>query len=109
MKLSGLQRYALIEAYTRRSAHLPRKTVHGFYRNMPKQPGHIQDVVTKSLESLIDRGLLVGYGRRTPKKWFIDEIKLTPRGRRIARALLGGQLLLPLGKRARRRSPKHGG
>lgn len=96
MRLSGLQRFALIECYTRRSTRLIRKVVHGYYRSMPKQPGHVQDVVTKSLESLIDRGLLIGYGRRTPKRWFIDEIRLTPRGRKIARTLLGEQLSLPL-------------
>jgi hypothetical protein len=96
MRLSGLQRFALIECYTRRTAKLPRKAVHAYYRSMPTQPGHVQDVVTKSLESLIDKGLLIGYGRRTPKMWFIDEIRLTSQGRRLARKLLGEQLPLPL-------------
>lgn len=96
MRLSGLQRFALIESYTRRKTRLPRVAVHAFYKSMPLQPEHVQDVVTKSLESLIDKGLLVGYGRRTPKKWYIEEIKLTPQGRRHARKLLGEQLALPL-------------
>ncbi len=106
MRLSGLQRFALIECYNRRKTRLPRKAVHGFYRSMPLQPGHIQDVVTKSLESLIDKGLLIGYGRRTPKKWFIDEIRLTSAGRRLARKLLGEQLALPLRRRKNSR-PSH--
>ncbi len=104
MKLSGLQRFALIECYNRRTTRVPRNTVHNFYRNMPKQPGHVQDVVTKSLEALIDRGFLIGYGRRTPKKWFIDGIKLTPKGRKIARVLLGEQLVLPLTRGRTKRS-----
>lgn len=104
MKLSGLQRFALIECYNRRTTRVPRITVHNFYRNMPKKPGYVQDVVTKSLEALIDRGLLIGYGRRTPKKWFIDGIKLTPKGRKIARVLLGEQLVLPLARRRSSRS-----
>ncbi|MBI4426661.1 MAG: hypothetical protein HY567_03720 [Candidatus Kerfeldbacteria bacterium] len=95
-RLSGLQRFALIESYSRRRARLPRQLVHAFYKSMPKQPKEVQDVVTKSLESLIDRGLLIGYGRRTPKKWFIDEIRLTAAGRKLARRLLGEQLRLPL-------------
>jgi len=99
MRLSGLQRFALVEGYTRRTAKLPRKAVHAYYRSMPTHPENIQDVVTKSLESLIDKGLLIGYGRRTPKKWFIDEIRLTPQGRRLARKLLGEQLSLPLKSR----------
>lgn len=96
MRLSGLQRFALLECYTRRSARLTSKSIHSFYSARPKPPGYVQDVVTKSLESLIDKGLLIGYGRRTPKMWFIDEIRLTPSGRRVARKLLGEQLALPL-------------
>lgn len=102
MRLSGLQRFALVECYDRRKARLPRKAVHAFYKSMPKQPKDIQDVVTKSLERMIDKGLLVGFGRRTPKKWFIEEIRLTPTGRRLARRLLGEQLSLPLNRRAKR-------
>lgn len=98
-RLSGLQRFALIESYTRRSARLPRMSVHAFYKSMPKQPKDVQDVVTNSLESLVDRGWLIGYGRRTPKKWFIDEIRLTAAGRKLARRLLGVQLRLPLHRR----------
>ena len=96
MRLSGLQRFTLIECYNRRKSRLPRKAVHAYYKSMPKQPGYVQDVVTKSLESLVDKGLLIGYGRRTPKMWFIDEIRVTPQGRRLARKLLGEQLALPL-------------
>ncbi len=54
-----------------------------------------QDAVTKSLERLIDKGLLIGYGRRTPKKWFIDEVILTPKGRKETKKLLGKQQKLP--------------
>lgn len=104
MKLSDLQRYALIECYNRRAARVPRLAVHSFYRNAPNRPGHVQDVVTKSLEALIDRGFLIGYGRRTPKKWFIDEIRLTPRGKKTARILLGQQLVLPLSRRRKKPS-----
>lgn len=96
MNLSKLQRFALIESYTRRGVRLSRTAIHRFYASSPSQPERIQDVVTKSLESLIDRGLMIGFGRRTPKKWFIEDIKLTARGRREARTLLGQQLSLPL-------------
>ncbi len=101
MRVSGLQRFSLIECYNRRTSRLPRAAIGAFYRAMPRQPIDTQDVITKSLERLIDKGLLIGYGRRTPKKWFIDEIKLTPAGRRFARKLLGEQLSLPLRKQHR--------
>lgn len=103
MRLSGLQRFTLIECYNRSKTHLPRQAVHAYYKSMPRSPLVIQDVVTKSLERLVDKGLLIGYGRRTPKKWYINEIKLTPRGRKLARKLLGEQLALPLRKSRRQR------
>jgi DNA-binding MarR family transcriptional regulator len=54
------------------------------------------DVVTKALERMIDRGLLVGYGVRTKEKWFIREVRLTAEGRRAARKVAGEQQALPL-------------
>jgi hypothetical protein len=44
---------------------------------------------------LIDKEFLIGYGVRTPKKWFIKEIKLTVNGRRMAKKLQGEQQALP--------------
>lgn len=54
------------------------------------------DTVTKSLENLIDKGLLAGYGVRTPKKWYIKEVGLTSAGRRIAKRLGDKRQKLPL-------------
>lgn len=53
------------------------------------------DVVTKALERMVDRGLLVAYGVRTKEKWFIREVRCTPQGRRVARQLRGQQQALP--------------
>jgi len=68
-----------------------------YYQTLVSPPKHTDQVnsLTKSLESLIDRSLLVGYGQRTPRKWFIQEVRLTPLGRRLARRLLGEQGVLP--------------
>ena len=55
-----------------------------------------QNTITKTLENLVDKGCLVGYGVRTPQKWFIHEIRLTPEGRRMAKKLRGVQQILPL-------------
>lgn len=64
-----------------------------------KEASHAKDVIdviTKALERLIDRGLLVGYGMRTKEKWFIKDVRLTPEGRRAARKVVGTQQRLPL-------------
>ncbi|MFH1789980.1 MAG: hypothetical protein ABH832_02845 [bacterium] len=54
-------------------------------------------IITKSIERLIDRAMLVGYGMRTPKKWFIREVKITGFGKREWKKWLGRkQKKLPL-------------
>ena len=98
MRLSALQRYILVTGYTARSNRISRRLIDSFYlkrSNSPKRVD-IHDTITKSLERLIDRELLTGYGRRTPHKWFIEEVKLTRLGRRQARRLMGEQQILPL-------------
>ncbi len=99
MGISTLQRHILLTCLdhggTSVRAHFLR-----FYSRSPKPPSvHDQvNAVTKALERLIDRELLVGYGVRTRLKWFIREVKLTPRGKRISRELLGKQQPLPFRK-----------
>lgn len=55
-----------------------------------------QNVVTSALENLIDKGFMVGEGVRTPKKWYIKAVRLTPVGKKLARKLRGEQLSMRL-------------
>ncbi|MFA6588092.1 MAG: hypothetical protein WCT08_03410 [Patescibacteria group bacterium] len=68
-----------------------------FYTKSAKVPNadDQQNAITKSLERIIDKGLMIGYGRRTPKKWYIEGVKLTPKGRKIVKTLLGKQQKFP--------------
>jgi hypothetical protein len=76
---------------TRRQAFL------NFYKRQSKAPSRHdqQNAISKSVERLIDHGFLVGFGRRTPEKWYIERVKLTSLGRRKARSLLGQQQRIP--------------
>ena len=102
IRLSGLQRYILNACFQgqgtakRSSGRISREPLHGFYDAKEYTRKEIVNMVTKALERLIDRGLLTGIGVRTPKKWYIKEVRLTPAGRRIAKKLQGEQLRLPL-------------
>ncbi len=102
MYLSHLQRYILLACLDGKRQRRTRAGLERFYDRIPSRPrpDDQQNAITKSLERLIDKGLLIGYGRRTPKKWFIEEIALTPRGRKEAKRLLGEQQQLPF-KQAR--------
>ncbi len=95
MRLSLLQKYILNESLGHK-ARFKRNSLLKFYEKEKTPPTHEdqQNSLTKSIERMIDKELLIGYGRRTPHKWFIDEIQLTNKGRREARKLLGKQLTL---------------
>lgn len=97
MRLSSLQKFILTECYARKGK-TKKKNLLPFYEKQKDQPSEKDqaDTVTKSVESLIDKGMMVGYGMRTPKKWYIEEVRLMPKGRKLARKLLGEQQILPL-------------
>ncbi len=95
MLLSALQRFILRECYFNPKARMSRQPLTKYYVKQPNHAAHA-DNITVSLERLIERGLMIGFGRRTPEKWFIEEVKLTPLGRRTARATFGKQQQLPL-------------
>lgn len=75
-----------------------REIFYHYYEKMSQQPAHDDQVkaLTAALERLIDREFLIGYGVRTPHKWYIKEVKLAPPGRKLARRLWGEQQSLPL-------------
>lgn len=114
MKLSTLQKYILLECL-QKGHKLDRKIFRNFYHkaldpakekpfSFPRldsgrvaQGKYQESIITKSLEHLIDRGLLTGYGRRTPQKWFMTQVSLTKKGAKISQNLLKErQVKLPL-------------
>lgn len=64
-------------------------------KSKPKREDQV-NIITKSLERLINRQLIIGFGVRTAYKWFIKEVQLTYKGRRVAKKLIGQQQRLPL-------------
>ena len=97
MRLSALQRYILLECLNTKDFKLKRTKFGNFYDKREKKPKSdlVAKIVTRSLERLINKELMVGYGTRTPHKWFIKEVRLTTKGVKEARKLLGQQAKLP--------------
>lgn len=97
MRFSVLQKHILKRCYQRRGK-ISRHGLNDFYQTQKKAPAEDKQVkiITQSLERLIDREQLIGYGVRTPHKWYIKEIKLTPLGRKTAKKLMGEQQKLPI-------------
>lgn len=99
MRLSLLQKYVLLQGLNQKGK-FGREILIKFYdiqKKKPKKEDRV-NIITKSLERLINKELLTGYGVRTSRKWFIKEIKLTSKGRKAAKKLLGEQQKLPFKK-----------
>ena len=97
MKLSALQKYILKQCVQTKDKITSKTVLERFYnnhKNKPK-PKDVINIITKSVERLIKKELVIGYGWKTPHKWFINQVKLTPKGKKIAKSLFGIQQKLP--------------
>lgn len=96
MNLSKLQKYILLQGFNRKN-RLDRKVLLDFYhlaQNKPTQQIMVNSI-TSSLERLIKKGLIVGFGEITKEKIFIKKIQLTRQGIATAKKCLGEQKKLP--------------
>ncbi len=100
MRLSKLQKYILKEVWNSNTIKVNRHDFNSFYNNKKKDPQkNLQiKIITKSIERLIDRGLLIGFGEKTQYKLFINKVKLTSFGKKEVQKLFGEQIKLPFKK-----------
>lgn len=95
MRLSSLQKYILTAAREAKGKFGRERLMKFFEERADEQSRKEKmDSLTKALERMIDRELMTGYGVRTPHKWYIKEIKLTPKGRKLAKKIYGEQQTL---------------
>lgn len=87
--LSALQKYIIKELY--QSRRLAPSYFLRFYarrhKNIPVKNDQ-QTIVARSIERLVERGLCVVKGKKTKEKWFINEVQLTPEGRKRAKEVI---------------------
>lgn len=97
MKLSKLQRYILQQLYWTKSRRAKRRAFYGFYDSfkIKPKPKIIQDTITQSIENLITKGMVTTLGIKTAKKLYIQEVRLTPEGRKWIKHSLDKQKKLP--------------
>ncbi|MBT4850277.1 hypothetical protein HON36_05520 [Candidatus Parcubacteria bacterium] len=103
MNLSRLQKYILKKAWESKNPRVSRDIFDSFYNFIKDPPSQKirANIITKSMERLISRGLIAGFGEKTQHKLFIQYIRLTPLGRKTARQLLGTQSEFPFIKKLR--------
>lgn len=93
MRLSILQKYILKQCAQAKGKIISKSRLENFYKG--KKPADAINIITKSAERLIKKELIVGFGEKTAHKWFIKQVKLTPKGRKLVRGLFGVQQQLP--------------
>lgn len=78
--LSQLQQYILRQLLRKGSLH-PR-FLKQFYQSLSKKPSSEDQLtsIARSIDRLIERGYVVGWGKKTKEKWFVEKVKLTPQG-----------------------------
>lgn len=97
MRLSAMQKDILQRAVLASESRLSRHVFAAWYQKPASEmKKDEQNALSVSLDRLIAHGLLVGYGRKTQEKWYVDSVRLTPKGRAHAKALFGTQATLPL-------------
>jgi hypothetical protein len=96
MKLSSLQKFILLQCFDSQNK-LDRKVLLGFYGSGKKRPSReiMVNSITNSIERLIKKGLIVGFGEITKEKVYIKKIRLTREGRILAKKAMGEQKRLP--------------
>jgi len=101
MRLSKLQKYILEKCYNFKS--LTSAEFYDFYlsaqtsKKSGKNKKIIQDIVHKSLGSLVASDLLTAQGKKTAKKWFIHKVKLTNLGKKtVIKIIKNKQRKLPI-------------
>ena len=98
MKLSVLQKYILKQCIQAKDKIVSKSILERFYSGKKNKPKDTINIITKSVDRLIKKELVTGYGWKTSHKWFIRQVKLTPKGKKIAKSLFGVQQKLPFRK-----------
>jgi hypothetical protein len=99
MRLSKLQKFILTASYTSKQGGKLKKDFYSFYPDSELKNNliGIQVSLQKSLDNLTEKDLLVAFGHKTARKWFIHKVKLTNRGKRLAKQLIASrQRKLPI-------------
>lgn len=101
MILSSLQKYILNKGLEGHKSTVGKAVLKKFYTTQKSPPSaeNQLNIITKSVDKLIKRGLVKGVGTKTAKKWFVKEVILTEKGLKKAKELLGRQQELPFIKK----------
>lgn len=90
MRLSRLQKYILSQCYFNKNKAKLKVEFYGFYpkKELKNNKLGVQVSLQKSIDNLVLKDLVVAYGHKTARKWYVNKVKLTVKGRKIAKELI---------------------
>ncbi|GAG03563.1 unnamed protein product [marine sediment metagenome] len=90
MRLSRLQKHILLRCYESKNVKVPKSAFYKYYpaKEFKENKLGVQVGVQSSLENLVVKDLVVVFGYKTAKKLYINKVRLTAKGRKIARELI---------------------
>ena len=94
MNLSNLQKFILKQVYLNGGDDYHKDGLINFYPEKADQEDRV-GTITRSIERMIDRGLISAVGHKTQHKLFIESIFLTDKGAREAQRIIQEKQKLP--------------
>ncbi len=90
MRLSKLQKYIIMKCYGRKDLTISKVGLYDYYKGKEEEKNklNMQVGVQKSIENLVEKDFAVAFGRKTAKKMYVDKIKLTAKGKKLAKELI---------------------
>jgi hypothetical protein len=99
MGLSKLQKHILTKCYENRSGSEKKVEFYNYYPKKEQKENKIgiQVGIQKSIENLTAKDLVVAFGHKTAKKWSVERVRVTTRGKKLAKELVKSrQTKLPI-------------
>jgi len=99
MRLSRLQKHILTQCYSNKNSAKLKSDFYNFYpkKDLKKNKLGIQVSLQKSFDNMVEKDYIIAYGHKTARKWYVNKIKLTVKGRKLAKTLIKGrQRRLPI-------------
>ena len=99
MRLSKLQKFIILKCFENKGGGEQKTEFYKYYsaKKAKEKRVAIQVAIQNSIDSLVEKDLIVAYGHKTAKKWTVNRVKLTSKGKKLARELiLSNQKKLPI-------------
>ncbi len=90
MGLSKLQKYILTKCYEKKSATERKLEFYNYYpkKEVKENKIGVQVGIQKSIENLVIKDLVAAYGHKTVKKWSVEKVRLTAKGKKLVKELI---------------------